>query len=82
MRQTRARYQALLARMRRAHASVEPVLHKLQDNVLYLKHNLNARAVNALDNEVELVQLEVRRLIEEMEAAIAESEEFLHSMQG
>jgi len=82
MNATRSRYQALLARMRRAHSSVEPVLHKLQDNVLYLKHNLNARAVNSLDNEVEVVQVEVQRLIQEMEAAIAESEAFLQSMQG
>ena len=82
MNQTRVRYQALLSRMWRAHARVEPVLHKLQDNVLYLKHNLNARAVNSLDNEVEVVQLEVGRLIQEMEAAIAESEAFLQSMQG
>ena len=80
--QTRRQYKNLMARMYRAEDSVQPVLFKLQDNVLYLKHNLNARAVNALDNEVDVVQIEVRRLIEEMEAAISESDTFLQSMQS
>ena len=39
--------------MRRAERTMEPVLSALRDNVLYLKHNLNASAVGALQGEFE-----------------------------
>jgi hypothetical protein len=58
------------------------VLKVLQDNTLYLKHNLNARAINGISNEVLLVETKVAQLIEQMEASIGESKLFIKSMQG
>ena len=40
--QTKARSAQVLAAMRRAQASFEPALARLEDQVLFLKHNLNA----------------------------------------
>ena len=37
--------------MKRAEQSMQPVLRTLRDNVLYLKHNLNAQAIGALRGE-------------------------------
>ena len=45
---TRKRYKQLMSSMRRAENSMEPVLVAFQDQVLVLKHNLNARAIGAL----------------------------------
>lgn len=61
---------------------MDPVLASLQDNVLYLKHNLNANAVGALQGELQSISQNVSRLIQEMNAAIAQSDEFIKSIQG
>ncbi|UAA38654.1 DUF2959 domain-containing protein [Paraneptunicella aestuarii] len=75
--QTQRRYQRLLATMRKAEASMNPVLATLQDNVLYLKHNLNASAVGALQGEFENIKKDIEQLIKEMNNSIAQSDEFI-----
>ena len=52
LRSTKERYARLHKAMNRAEESMDPVLKKLKDYVLYLKHNLNAQAVGALKQEV------------------------------
>ena len=49
-------------------------MDNLQDNVLYLKHNLNASAISAIKGELATIDRDVTALIATMEAAIAESE--------
>ena len=80
LRDTRRRYEQLIAAMRRAETRMDPVLDALRDNVLYLKHNLNARAIASLDDTVLELEGEVDRLIEEMNASIAEANAFIESM--
>jgi hypothetical protein len=58
----------------------DPVLDNLRDNVLYLKHNLNARAIAALRGELDTINTDVDRLIDAMEVAIAESDRFIAEM--
>ncbi|MEZ6234259.1 MAG: DUF2959 domain-containing protein [Phycisphaerales bacterium] len=79
---TRAQYQSLLAAMERAEGTMEPVLQAFRDQVLFLKHNLNARAVASLQNEVIAIEGEVQNLIAEMNASIAEATAFIDSMSG
>lgn len=78
---TRRRYQALLGSLRRTEAKMAPVLTALNDNVLYLKHNLNASAVGALQGEFSGIKREIEQLLKEMNAAIAQSNDFIASMQ-
>lgn len=80
LRETERRYSSLIATMERAAGKMDPVLAKLQDNVLYLKHNLNAQAITAIRGEFDTLQADIRVLIEEMEAAISESNEFIEAM--
>lgn len=80
--QTRARYDTLLASMRRAERSMDPVLDALGDQVLFLKHNLNARAIASLDTTLAGIESDVGALIAEMNASIAEAEAFINSMNG
>lgn len=78
---TQQRYAVIHQKMQESRARVVPVLQVLQDNTLYLKHNLNARAVSSLSGEVVVIEDQVRDLITQMEASINESKSFIDSMQ-
>jgi hypothetical protein len=78
---TRTRYGKLMKTMRRAERSMEPVLEAFQDQVLFLKHNLNARAIGALRNEIDSIERDTANLIEQMQKAIAEANAFIDSME-
>ncbi len=82
LRATRRQYDTMIKAMRKAESRMEPVLTALQDNVLYLKHNLNASAVGALQGELETIQQDVSRLISEMKASVAESDAFIRTMKN
>ncbi len=73
----KARYKTLMTAMRRAEKSLNPVLSKFHDHTLFLKHNLNSRAIASLQGQVRTTRIEVNRLIQEMEAAIAEADSFI-----
>lgn len=79
---TRDRYGRLMQAMNRAESTLDPVLDNLRDNVLYLKHNLNARAISSLRGELDTINTDVDNLINAMQAAIAESDRFIAEMQS
>jgi hypothetical protein len=81
LRDTRTRYRGLMAAMRRAEASMPPVLEAFQDQVLVLKHNLNAMAIGALRNELDSIERDTANLITAMQKAIAEANAFIASME-
>ncbi len=72
-----ARYDRMLAAMRRAEASMTPVLDTMRDQVTFLKHNLNARAVRAMRGTLTEIEGDVARLMKEMERSIAEADAFI-----
>lgn len=80
LRQTRGQYDQLIAAMERAESRIQPVLTAMNDQVLYLKHNLNAQAIASLRNELVTVENDVATLIHEMEKAIAEADAFISAM--
>ena len=75
--QTKQRYKQLIQAMKNAESQIEPVLQPLRDNVLFLKHNLNAQAIASLDSELEAVQNNVDQLLEDLEQAIVEADRFV-----
>jgi len=79
---TRQRYGIIYQKMRESQQRVGPVLEVLQDNTLYLKHNLNARAISSISNEVLVIEDKVALLISQMELSISESDEFIKSMRS
>jgi SMC interacting uncharacterized protein involved in chromosome segregation len=81
LKETRSHYQKLMTAMRRAESRLEPVLTPLRDQVLYLKHNLNAQAIASLQGELGRVEGDVSSLIREMEAAIREADAFIVTLQ-
>jgi hypothetical protein len=81
LRQTRARYGEMVGAMKRAESKLEPALRPLRDQVLFLKHNLNARAVAGLKGEVTKVDAQVNALVVELEKAIAEANRFIADLE-
>ena len=77
---TRERSETLIKSMEKAQRRIEPVLKPLRDRVLLLKHNLNAQAIGALDAELSTVRTNVDALVADLEAAIAEADQFVASM--
>lgn len=80
LKETQRRYKNLLNAMRKTEKSIDPVLNTLRDNTLYLKHNLNARAISSLKNELGTVNKNINALIDNMEQAIRESDAFIKQL--
>jgi len=77
---TRSRYQSMHSAMRKAESKMDPVLQAFRDQVLYLKHNLNAAAIASLESTVTSIESDVEVLINELRNSIREADDFLSSM--
>lgn len=80
LRETQRRYGQVVAVMEKAAGRMDPVLRKLNDQVLFLKHNLNARALGSLQGTAKSLQGDVDSLVKDMEASIAEASKFIEDM--
>ena len=78
--ETKTRYAKLITVMKQVEKKIEPVLTTFRDQVLFLKHNLNSRAIASIQDEVVSVQSNVALLIKEMEVSISEANTFINSM--
>jgi hypothetical protein len=78
--ETKQRYRQILGAMRQSERAVKPVLAILHDNVLFLKHNLNARAVGSLRGELANIDREIAQLTQSMQRSINESQRFIDSL--
>jgi DNA repair exonuclease SbcCD ATPase subunit len=74
---TKARYRKMIASMHRAEKSMTPVLRTFRDNVLFLKHNLNAQAIGSLRTEFSTLKGKIDGLIKNMNEAIQTSNKFI-----
>ena len=70
-------YARLIRAMQKAEAKIQPVLAAFKDQVLYLKHNLNAQAIAALRHEFIEIGIDISQLIQAMELTIAEASQFV-----
>ena len=80
LQETRRRYDELHAALKQAERSMDPVLTRLRDQVLYLKHNLNAAAIASLRGESTNIQVEIGKLLEDMNAAIVQADTFINTL--
>jgi hypothetical protein len=79
---TRNRYRQLMRALQRAEKSMEPVLAAFQDRVLYLKHNLNARAIAALRADRQAIESDIQTLIKQKNASNEEADRFIREMEA
>jgi hypothetical protein len=82
LRDTRSRYDQMIAAMQRAESKMDPVLTAFRDQVLFLKHNLNASAIASLQASTREIETDVAALIREMQTSIREAQSFLAAMEG
>jgi hypothetical protein len=82
LRDTRSQYNQLISTMKKAEQKTQPVLEVLNDNVLYLKHNLNATAISSLQDDLKDIQSDVATLIDAMELSIKESDDFIKTLES
>ncbi|MBX3017324.1 MAG: DUF2959 domain-containing protein [Bdellovibrionaceae bacterium] len=74
---TQSRYADMLNSLKKAESTMNPVLTKLKDHVLYLKHNLNAKAIGSLKGEGAAIERDINKLINEMNNSIAAADKFI-----
>ena len=77
MKATRSRYRSMLTTMHLAEKSMNPVLDTFYDNVLFLKHNLNAQAIASLKVEFSTLRGKIDGLVRRMNESIESSNTFI-----
>lgn len=77
---SRQQYSRLIKTMRKAEGRIHPVLSAFKDQVLFLKHNLNAQAIAALQHEFVVIGIDISLLIEAMEITIKEASQFVATL--
>lgn len=82
LKETKTRYASLMAVMEQAASRMEPVLAAFRDQVLFLKHNLNAQAVSALSGTSQSLRQDIAKLVADMEKSIKEADAFIMTMQA
>ena len=80
LRETRRNCDRMLDAMRNAESKIEPVLAVFRDQVLYLKHNLNAKALASLQDESARIEMDVNALLTDLATAIADADRFIQTM--
>jgi hypothetical protein len=78
--ETRSRFEQLSSSLHSAESTMDPVLRQFRDQVLYLKHNLNAAAIGSLRGTADNIQADIQRLLEQMNRSIAEADRFISAM--
>jgi len=76
----RQSYSRLIKTMRNAESKIQPVLAAFKDQVLFLKHNLNAQAIAALQHEFITIGIDISQLIHAMELTIAEANAYVNAI--
>lgn len=78
----RREFARMRQQMQKARDRVDPVMDVLSDNVLFLKHSLNAKALAALRGQATILEGQVDALIRDMKSAIDEADAFIVRMRG
>lgn len=76
---TQEGFSRLSAELKSSEKSIDPVLTRLRDYTLYMKHNLNAQSLGVLRDESKSIQSGIDELVSRMNASTRETERFLES---
>ena len=80
LRQTRSKYENLYSHLKISEKKMAPVLARLKDQTVFLKHNLNAQAISGLKAEGDKIEGDIEKLITEMNKSNKEAEAFIKSI--
>jgi len=79
---TRGRFKRLASALESTEKAMDPVLETFQNQVLFLKHNLNAQAIGSLAGEMSSIEAEVGSLLDDLNSSIREADAFIQSLPG
>lgn len=80
LRDARVRQAAYLRAMHKTESQITPVLAAFHDQVLFLKHNLNSRAIGSLKGTSASLQSDVADLIQSIDASSAEADKLINTL--
>lgn len=80
--ETKQQYRQLITAMKSAEAKIAPILAVFKDQVMFLKHNLNAQAIASLETELGSIRTDVSNLVAAMEKSINEANAFIKTMEN
>lgn len=80
LRDSKQRQAAYMAAMRKTEARLTPVLKSFQDQVLFLKHNLNARAIGSLQGTSAQMHTDVTALTKSIDSSIQEADKLMSTL--
>ena len=80
LRDTQQRQRQLMAKMRQVESRMKPVLQKFHDKVVFLKHNLNARAIASLKDTTVQISSDVTSLVNQIDLSVKEADEFIKTL--
>jgi predicted nucleic acid-binding Zn-ribbon protein len=80
LRDARIRQASYLKSMHKMEDQMTPVLHAFHDQVLFLKHNLNTRAIGSLKNTSASIQDDVTVLLAGMDSSMQEADKLIASL--
>jgi hypothetical protein len=82
LRGAQQRHRSLMRQMRASESKMQPVLQVFRDQVLYLKHNLNARAISSLKKSVVEIDDDVAALVLELERSVREADKSIAALKA
>jgi predicted small secreted protein len=80
LRNAKTRQAAYMRAMRQTEDKIAPVLTAFHDQVLFLKHNLNARAIGSLKDTTANIQTNVADLIQSIDDSSAEADNLINTL--
>jgi hypothetical protein len=80
LRNAKTRQATYMRAMRRTEDQIAPVLKAFRDQVLFLKHNLNSRAIGSLKGTTAGLQGDVADLIQSIDASSQEADKLISSL--
>ncbi len=80
--ETKKKYAEMLSVLKNSEKRIAPVMSKLKDHVLYLKHKLNAKSIGALQGESVRIQVQIEHLLEDIDKAIKAANRFIEETES
>ena len=80
LRDSKERQASYMKAMRKTESQIAPVLKSFQDQVLFLKHNLNARAIGSLKGTSAQINTDVTSLMTTIDNSMQEADKLISSL--
>jgi ElaB/YqjD/DUF883 family membrane-anchored ribosome-binding protein len=80
LRDTKRQHLIYMKRMHETEGKIAPVLQAFHDQVLFLKHNLNARAIQSLKTTATALDGQVNALIKDIQTSAQEADSFINTL--